>query len=132
MALKRNLKVGGGLDYSELLSELFRMRDQFHLWHFQTKGYASHKAMDSFYNSVLEFADLFIESGVSNGPVPTNLPSITLIDFEDINQVTYHLEDRCSYWLTQKDKMSSRPDLANEVDGFILSMKQMMYWLTLS
>ena len=43
-------------------SKLFEVRDQIHLLHLNTKSYATHKALNKFYDAWLELADKFIET----------------------------------------------------------------------
>ena len=119
------------LDLAETLWELFRMRDQFHLWHLQTKSYEVHTALGEFYEKVLAFTDPFIEAAMASGRVPSALPNILLVDWDGVAAVMDHLEDRCAYWKNQKTVLDDRPDLANEVDTFILCMHTTMYKLTL-
>ena len=46
----------------EFFSKLFEMRDTSHLMHLATKSYAEHKALDDFYNGILDLTDSLIES----------------------------------------------------------------------
>ena len=40
---------------------LFSVRDSAHILHLSTKSYAEHKALDEFYNGVVDFTDSFAE-----------------------------------------------------------------------
>lgn len=52
----------GGKSVSGLISKLFEARDFAHYAHLQTKSYSQHKALGSFYESVVDLADTFFES----------------------------------------------------------------------
>lgn len=47
---------------SSLFSKLFAVRDHAHQLHLNTKSYAEHKALDGFYNGLLELMDTVIET----------------------------------------------------------------------
>lgn len=49
-------------DANELFSTLFGARDHAHELHLATKSYAQHKALNSFYDSLLELTDQIIET----------------------------------------------------------------------
>lgn len=46
----------------EFVTFLFSTRDCIHLQHLNTKSFAEHKALDTFYNEWLELSDSFIET----------------------------------------------------------------------
>lgn len=46
---------------STLLVNLFELRDQTHIIHLQTESYAVHKALNRFYDELIEMIDAFAE-----------------------------------------------------------------------
>lgn len=47
---------------SSLIGKLFEARDFAHYAHLQTKSYSQHKALGSFYESIVDLADTFFET----------------------------------------------------------------------
>ena len=47
---------------SKFLSTIFNSREQAHILHLQTKSYATHKALDNYYNSIVPLVDKYIET----------------------------------------------------------------------
>lgn len=45
----------------DCIKKLFEIRDQSHYIHLQTTSYAQHKAMNQFYDSILDLTDTFVE-----------------------------------------------------------------------
>jgi len=41
---------------------MFNSREQAHILHLQTKSYATHKALDKYYNSIVPLIDKYIET----------------------------------------------------------------------
>jgi hypothetical protein len=47
---------------NEFISVLFHARNQAHIFHLQTKSFARHSALGSFYDSIVDLADRFVEA----------------------------------------------------------------------
>jgi len=47
---------------NEMISRLFNARTAAHMAHLQTNSFAEHKALDDFYNEIVELADTFAET----------------------------------------------------------------------
>lgn len=88
----------GKKSISGLISKLFEARDFAHYAHLQTKSFSQHKALGSFYESIVDLADNFFEThagqyGISKfsmNSVPTNTDVIGY--FENLAKTTteYH------------------------------------------
>ena len=55
---KVQLPVNG----SEIVQVLFESRDLTHYWHLQTTSYALHKALNAYYDGILDLTDAFLEA----------------------------------------------------------------------
>lgn len=53
--------------YTRVVSLLFNARTNAHIAHLQTKSYAKHMCLDSFYKDIVEIADTFAEASQING-----------------------------------------------------------------
>jgi Family of unknown function (DUF5856) len=47
---------------NEMIAKLFHARTAAHMAHLQTRSFAEHKALDDFYNEIVELADTFAET----------------------------------------------------------------------
>lgn len=70
---------------AELIARLFHARTAAHMAHLQTRSFSEHKALDTFYNEIIEGADTFAETyqGVfgliktfPTLPLPTGKPAV--------------------------------------------------------
>lgn len=52
----------GSNKYIAVVNLLFNARTNAHIAHLQTRSYAAHKALDDFYNGILDIADSFAEA----------------------------------------------------------------------
>lgn len=46
----------------DVASKLFHARTQIHVYHLQTKSYSQHKALNEFYDGILDLTDAYIET----------------------------------------------------------------------
>lgn len=59
------------------VARLFEARQVTHTIHLQTKSYAEHKALDEFYNGILDLADEFIETYQGEYGIISGYPTLS-------------------------------------------------------
>lgn len=47
---------------AKFLSTLFNSRDQAHIFHLQTSSYAAHKALNKYYDEIVDLVDTYAET----------------------------------------------------------------------
>lgn len=102
---------------SKFIGRLFEARDVAHLEHLKVKGsgaYATHKALNEFYDSILDLADGFVESYQGKyGIVNIDIKSVKTLDFmEYIQEFAKYVEAsrdvfKEDYLKNQVDEISS-------------------------
>jgi len=61
---------------AQFIGALFASRDTMHLQHLQTSSFAEHKALNEYYEGILEFTDSFTEKYFGrNKRIPIEIPS---------------------------------------------------------
>ena len=108
------------------------------LYHWKTYSHSQHKATDSFYGSLNEHMDTFIEVLMGKTGMRIDLmkqKSIKLMDLTNIDQFKAKLEDFKTY-LSDLEKLQfikSMPntDLLNIRDEILGDLNQLLYLLTL-
>ena len=73
---------------NEMIAKLFHARTAAHMAHLQTRSFAEHKALDDFYNEIVELADSFAETyqgyfGLIMDYPPMGLPTGKACDWID-------------------------------------------------
>jgi DNA-binding ferritin-like protein len=117
----------------DFLANMFFCADQIKVWHLQTKGYAMHLALGSFYDTITDFTDDFAEKFMQGGP-RLKSPVITekFSDFTDVGQVTKYLDKVDAYVGKLRTELEGRTDLVNMLDDLRASINKTKYLLTLS
>ena len=75
---------------ANFISTLFASREQAHIFHLQTTSYAAHKALQGYYEDIVDLVDTYVESyqgryGILKGYKPSN----TIL--EDDSTVSYFM-----------------------------------------
>lgn len=111
------------------LGQFFNSRDIIHLAHLQTTSYAEHKALNSYYDGLLDLLDDMIESyfGCLGKRLNIKIPSA-----EYINPET-HLKQFKEYVKKHRGVLGmDRTDVQNILDEIIALINKTLYLLTLS
>jgi hypothetical protein len=95
----KEVKSSNGVD--KFIEKIFEARQVAHNHHLKTRSYSEHKALDSFYNGLLDFVDDFTETyqgqyGLIESP-KVNVPNV--------ENIVNYLEDFC------KTSTSARAEL---------------------
>jgi len=77
----------GSKSVKNLVQKMFEARQVAHNVHFQTKSYSLHKALNSFYDDILDLADTFVEThqgqyGILSGHEKIDVSAITDSEIE--------------------------------------------------
>lgn len=108
---------------SEFIGELFLARNVAHSVHLYTRSYAKHKALDSFYNNVIELTDNFAETYQGKYGLIGNIPIIgapktsKIVEFLE-NQLEMFEKDRCSICPKEYTPLQN---IIDEIIGLYLS-----------
>lgn len=115
----------------QFINEAFAIRNQVHLWHIQTKGYAEHKALGEFYDGWLDLVDSFIETYAGKYERPTGGLSCTAIPYREDLSISYIRN--VANWMQSSDLRSIAPDsdLQNILDELTSLANHTAYLLTL-
>lgn len=117
----------------DMISTIFHTRDQTHLWHLQTDSYAVHKALNEYYDKILELGDSIIETtmgALDIKPSKVDVPTIEGIETRDMDA---HLNDVQATFgqFRQYFEQQNCTDVANLCDEIAQLANQTRYMLTL-
>lgn len=99
----------------ELIQKVFCTRNCAHIAHWQTKSYAQHKALGSFYDEVVDALDKLVEANMgASGKV---IGEIEIPALKPVKDILKHLSEEVS-WIDENrsDIASGIPALENIVD----------------
>lgn len=111
----------------KLVEKMFEVRQTSHNVHLQTKSYSTHKALNSFYDNLLDLTDSFVETYQGQYGILTGYESIQVSPVEDM--VSY-LEDSVKIFMLGKDSLKeSDSHLKNILDEVVALTYSTIYKL---
>ena len=126
---------GNNNNSAEIIKTLFRYRQQLHVYHWQTKSYARHKASDQLLGELTEFIDEFMETyfgkyGRVNFSKNVNINIGNMSDEEGLQ----FLDEMINYFINELPKYlnpKTDTDLLNLRDTILGNTNQIKYLYTL-
>ena len=117
-----------------MIIPLLKIQNQIKVFHWQTKSYAEHKALDSFGDSFGTLVDKLIESYIGCcGELKLEIPpTITLKDYSGNPSILNFLNTTYEYLLNLQKTLSSKSELVNILDEMKSEVDQLKYLLRLS
>lgn len=112
----------------KLLSYLFHSRTQVHIFHLQTPSFAEHKALNDFYDEIVDLVDGLVESHQGKYGIMKGYLNFNLHDYESSEQVISYLEslsDKVS--VLRKDIQDSY--IQNQIDNVEELIQSTLYKL---
>lgn len=102
---------------SKFIGRLFEARDVAHKEHFKVTGtgsYAAHKALNEFYDGILDLADGFVESYQGKyGIVNFDIKSVNIVDFME------YIVELVKYIEASKEIFNKDGYLQNQIDEMV-------------
>lgn len=110
---------------AELVGRCFHARTEAHIFHLQTRSFAAHKALNEFYDEIVELTDSFAEAYQGRFGIITGYPE-TYESCADEMEMLTDLRD----WIDKNRKaISERSELQNLIDEIVSLIDGTMYKL---
>ena len=112
-----------------VIGQLFHSRDVIHIVHLQTTSYAEHKALNNYYDTLLDLVDGLLESymGTLGKRVNFKIPSSEYVNPKQ------HLTQLKQYVMKHRNVFGEEnTHLQNIIDEIIALITKTLYLLTLS
>lgn len=110
---------------SSFIGALFQSRDMMHIAHLQTTSFAEHKALGSYYEGILDFADSFTETYFGrNKRIEITIPESKIMD------AITHLKEMQK--MVESEIPNYPADLQNILQDTLGLINHTLYLLTLN
>jgi hypothetical protein len=113
---------------SKLASYLMHSRTQAHVFHLQTTSFAEHKALNDYYDGIVDLVDGFVESYQGKYGIINNYVSFSLMNYTNKQQVIQYFEALCMTVNTLRQDITDSY-LDNQVDEMVALINSTLYKL---
>lgn len=109
----------------ELIALLFEARTKSHMLHLQTKSYENHVALNSYYDSIISFADDLAEGYQGRYGIITKYPKVSLAPTDPIKLI-----EEVRDWIDKnREEACKESELQNIIDEIIQLHNKTLYKL---
>lgn len=109
---------------NKFIEKMFEARQVAHNSHLKTKSYSEHKALDGFYNGILELADNFIETYQGQYGLIGDIK----LNVDGVENIVVYLENFCNIAKSARDDIKES-HLQNIVDEILALTYKTIYKL---
>jgi hypothetical protein len=85
----------GNNDYAEMISLLLHSRTQAHTLHLQTESYPEHKALNEYYDGIVDIIDGLVESYQGKYGIIKGYKSYDIVEYKSTESTIKYLKDLC-------------------------------------
>lgn len=114
-------------EFAQFISTLFASRTQAHILHLQTTSFAAHKALNDYYDEIIDLADGLVESFQGRYGIVRGYTSPST--FKEDDQSTNYFEALGRYVETIRTKIPQDSYIQNEVDTVVKLIEDTKYKL---
>jgi len=115
-------------NFAKLISFLFHSRTQAHVFHLQTTSFAEHKALNDYYDEIIELVDGLVESYQGKYGVLKGYSNYGILEYTDKNQVITYFEALVSKVCALRDSVTDSY-LQNQIDTVLELIESTLYKL---
>ena len=113
----------------QFISTLFASRTQAHVFHLQTNSFAAHKALNEYYDGIIDLADGIAESIQGKYGIITGYSNIDLLEGNDCNEVIKYFTALEMYVERARQTMPQDSYIQNQVDEVVAFIVSTIYKL---
>jgi hypothetical protein len=114
---------------ANFVSTLFHSRTQAHTFHLQTNSFAAHKALNEYYDSIIDLVDSLIESYQGRYGILKGYQGMGDILEYDENVVVKYFEALCMYVEKNRSLLPQDSYIQNQIDELIALIESTKYKL---
>ena len=117
--------------FVEFLSVLNSAKQQAVFWHNQTESYSEHKALNGFYDRILDLLDGLVESTAGIYGRPKGYEAYDFVDWTSTDDTITYFKNLYQYVQTERASLYSESWIQNQIDEIAAQIAQTIYLLTL-
>jgi len=118
--------------FSYFVSYLKDSFDQSVVWHHQTDSYAVHKALNKFYDKILDLTDGIVESVSGIYGRPTKYQIDSPVDYKNAEQVVKYFKKMYDTIQEERNNIYQETWIQNQVDEVAQLFAETLYLLSLN
>lgn len=115
-------------EYTEMISLLMHSRTQVHVLHLQTKSYAEHKALNDYYDGIVDHIDGLVESYQGKYELLKGYKSYEIQEYKSVESTIKYMKELCMK-VEKLRKCCDDSYIQNQIDNVCQLINSTLYKL---
>jgi hypothetical protein len=113
----------------QFISTLFSSRTQAHVFHLQTDSFAEHKALNDYYDEIIDITDGLVESYQGKYGIIRGYGNVSLQEFQNCEGVIAYFEMLYTYVEKSRQMLPQDTYIQNQIDEVAALITSTLYKL---
>ena len=114
---------------SQFVSTLFASRTQAHIFHLQTDSFAAHKALNEYYDGIVDLVDSFVEGYQGKYGIVQGYMNVALQEYQSCDGVIAYFTILDAYITKTRSMVAQDSYLQNIIDEIVDLINSTLYKL---
>jgi len=118
------------MDFAKFISYLFHSRTQAHVYHLQTPSFAAHKALNEYYDGIVDLTDRLVESYQGKHGIIKGYSNFGLMEYESCEEIQNYFKALVSTIESGREELPQDSYIQNQIDEVVALINSTLYKLT--
>lgn len=113
----------------QFVSTLMASRTQAHIFHLQTPSFAAHKALNEFYDNIVDLIDGLVESYQGKYGIITGYVNVTIQEYQSCDGIKMYFTTLCALIEKSRSMIAQDSYIQNQIDEVVAEINSLLYKL---
>ena len=113
----------------QFVSTLMASRTQAHIFHLQTPSFAAHKALNEYYENIVDIIDGLVESYQGKYGVVTGYVNVALQEYQSCDGIKLYFTTLCMLIEKSRSMLCQDSFVQNQIDEIVAEINSLLYKL---
>ena len=113
----------------QFISTLLASRTQAHIFHLQTPSFAAHKALNDYYDGIVDIVDGIVESYQGKYGIITGYGNVALQEYQSCEGIIAYFTTLCMYVEKSRQMLCQDSYIQNQIDEVVALINSTIYKL---
>jgi hypothetical protein len=111
----------------QFVSTLLASRTQAHIFHLQTPSFAAHKALNEYYDEIVDIIDGIVESYQGKYGIITGYGNVALQEYQSCEGIIAYFTTLCMYVEKSRQMLCQDSYIQNQIDEVVALINSTIY-----
>jgi hypothetical protein len=113
----------------QFVSTLMASRTQAHIFHLQTPSFAAHKALNEYYENIVDIIDGLVESYQGKYGIITGYVNVTIQEYQSCDGIKMYFTTLCALIEKSRSMICQDSYVQNQIDEVVAEINSLLYKL---